>query len=450
MNPDVGRSLAEFTNTLEFSELGKEQIEFVKKLALKTVAGILVGTTIDTGRNMVRFIKDRKGLPDVGVMGCGFKTNLWNAVFAEGYFAHASELEDTRLKRGGVSWDITTFPLTFPLAEKCHLSGKEMLAACAAGLEVDARTCLHSARHRGLLIFPGTIGPAAAAAKALKLNVQQTMSAFGLSMSGGAPTHLSTATDAHFFESTAQGLRGLMAAELAQAGFTGNAALSEYLCDLLGKDAVQPEKMVAGLKEHWHFTEISIKKYPCCFINHRYIDAILSLASKNRVTYDQVDEIEVHISPSHNVVIRPDPQSVGELQVSIQHLMASAIIDQDVNMSHFATDKISDPRFRETRSRVKVVVNPEWKKMGYQEPARVIVRLKNGRVFTEERTDVTGSPEEPLTLDQVKQLYRKYVRGILSDEKVERTMESILDMENLTDLDPLIDVLTYRQRAAKG
>jgi 2-methylcitrate dehydratase PrpD len=440
MDLKVAKTLAEFSSKLEFSDLGKEDVDFIKQLALKTVAGILAGTTTASGRKMIRFIKDRQGAPDVGVMGCGFKTSLWNTVVAEGFFAHASELEDDRLKEG-VSWDITTFPLTFPLAEKCRLSGKEMLVACAVGLEIDTRTCIHSARHRGLLIFPGTIGPAAATAKALKLNVEQTMSAFGLSMSGGAPTHLSSGTDAHFFESTAQGLRGLMAAELAKDGFTGNPAIEEYLVDLLGKERIQPGKITEGLKERWYFRDITIKKYPCCFINHRYIDALLELD----LTFDQVEEIAVHISPSQNVVNRPEPKSTGELQFSIQHNMASAILDRDVNLSHFSTDKIIDPRFREARSRVKTVVHSDCSKLAdLIESVRLDIRLKNGKILTRERANVIGSPAEPLTLDQVKQLYRKYVREVLSDEQVEWTMESILDMENLSDLDALLDVLTFR------
>jgi 2-methylcitrate dehydratase PrpD len=444
MDLKVAKALAEFSSKLEFSDLGKEAVDFIKQLALKTVAGILAGTTTDSGRRMIRFIKDRQGAPEVGVMGCGFKTSLWNTVVAEGFLAHASELEDDRLKEG-VSWDITTFPLTFPLAEKCRLSGKEMLVACAVGLEIDTRTCIHSARHRGLLIFPGTIGPAAAAAKALKLNIEQTMSAFGLSMSGGAPTHLSSGTDAHFFESTAQGLRGLMAAELAKDGFTGHPAIEEYLCDLLGKDRIEPEKITAGLKERWYFRDITIKKYPCCFINHRYIDALLELAQDNDLTLDQVEEIAVHLSPSQNVVNRPEPKSTGELQFSIQHNMASAILDRDVNLSHFTTDKIMDSRFREARSRVKAVVHSDCNKLAdLIESVRLDIRLKNGKIFTRERANVIGSPAEPLTLDQVKQLYRKYVRGVLSDEQVEWTMESILDMENLSDLDALLDVLTFR------
>jgi 2-methylcitrate dehydratase PrpD len=447
MSPDVGRSLAEFTCTLEFSDLGKEEVAFLKQLMLKTVAGILAGTTTPSGRRMLRFIRERRDVPDISVMGCGFKTSLWNAVVAEGFFAHASELEDDRL-REGVSWDITTFPLTFPLAEKCRLSGKEMLVACAVGLEVDTRTCMHSARHRGLLIFPGTIGPAAAAAKALKLNVGQTLSAFGLSMSGGAPTHLSSGTDAHFFESTAQGLRGLMAAELAQAGFTGNAALSEYLFDLLGKDRVDPSKMTDGLKDRWFFREITIKKYPCCFINHRYIDALLGLARENNLTYDQVDAIEVNLSPTQNVVNRPEPNSPGELQFSIQHNIASAILDRDVNLNHFTTEKITAPLFREARSRVRVVMNGDCQKQAdLIESVRLDVRLKDGRTLTGERAQVIGSPEEPLTLEQVKQLYRKYVRGILSEAQMEWTIETILNMENLSDLDPLIDVLTFGHAA---
>jgi len=97
---------------------------------------------------------------------------------------------------------------------------------------------------------------------------------------------------------------------------------------------------------------------------------------------------------------------------------------------------------------VKVVMNDDCSKQAdLIESVRLEVRLKDGRKLTGERAKVLGSPEEPLTLDQVKQIYRKYVRGSLSEEQIEWTIEAILNMEDLSDLDQLIDVLTFRHAA---
>ena len=142
MSTQIGEQLADFTTKTKLEEVPKETIDFVKGLVLKTVAGMLAGTAYPAGKKVTEFIRARKQTPEVGVIGCRFKTSPWEAVLAHTIFAHASELEDDRFgAHGGASWDITVLPVTFALAEKYRLSGKEFLEASIVGLEVHCRTC---------------------------------------------------------------------------------------------------------------------------------------------------------------------------------------------------------------------------------------------------------------------------------------------------------------------
>ncbi len=108
MGIDIARQLAEFAVKTKFADIPPRTVEFIKVLALKTVAGMLVGSTMPVGRRAIQSTKARGHLPEVGVIGCGFKTSLWNAVLNHGIFAHGAELEDDSFLRG-TSWDITTF-----------------------------------------------------------------------------------------------------------------------------------------------------------------------------------------------------------------------------------------------------------------------------------------------------------------------------------------------------
>ncbi|MFH1605143.1 MAG: MmgE/PrpD family protein, partial [Pseudomonadota bacterium] len=186
MNQEIAKRLAEFTVNTRISDLTPEAISFAKQLALKTVAGMLAGSAMPSGKKVAEFVKTDPDGSEIGVIGCDFKASLWKAVFADAFFAHQSELEDDRLNTG-TCWDITTFPMLFPLADKLELSGAEMLEASVVGLEVMARTCqFYPQGYMGQSIVPSSIGPAALAARVLKLNVPQTASAFGLAMSGVA------------------------------------------------------------------------------------------------------------------------------------------------------------------------------------------------------------------------------------------------------------------------
>jgi hypothetical protein len=76
------------------------------------------------------------------------------------------------------------------------------------------------------------------------------------------------------------------------------------------------------------------------------------------------------------------------------------------------------------------------------------VKLKNGRVVTGAMAQPYGGPENPLSMDQVVDIYRKYCRGILSDAHIERTKDIILNMENEPDLQELFDICTFRHMVA--
>lgn len=441
MGTEIATRLAKFVAETKYSEIPREVIDFTKGLTMKTVAGMVAGSRKPSGKKMAKIIRNHELAKEVQVIGCGFKTSLWEAIFLHAFFAHASELEDDRFN-GGVFWDITVVPLLFPLAEKLKLSGKALTEALAVGLEAGTRACLFSAEHLGLFIVPGAVGPAAAAARALGLDAKETTSALGLAMSGVPLAIVNFGTDAHFSESSLHSLQGIMAAEMAKEGLAGNPDLATYLSSFLGKTNVAPEKIVEDLGKRWVLRDIWIKKYPCCFFNHRQIDALIELKKQHNLTYDQVDTIEVHIGPPEQICDRPDPKTEGDLQFSLQHVLATAMLDGDVNLGHFNIDAIADGRLKEARSKVKVIFYPDWPARFGEMPAHVTIVTKDGKQLSGERMYPIGSPKEPLTLEQVKQLYAKFTRGILSDDQIKTTTNALSNLENLDNVEGLMDILT--------
>ncbi len=50
----------------------------------------------------------------------------------------------------------------------------------------------------------------------------------------------------------------------------------------------------------------------------------------------------------------------------------------------------------------------------------------------------------PSSLDQFRELYKKYAKGLLTEEQLEWTANIILNLEQYKDLQEFMDVLTYR------
>lgn len=459
MSAEIGMQLARFVTETKYTNIPKDVVEFTKALTLKTVAGTLAGATRSEGKKMAKLIRDHKLPEEIGIIGCGFKTSLWEGTFLNAFLAHASELEDDRWRGGGVSsekddrlfygssWDITVIPLLLSLAQKLRLSGRALVEALVVGLEAHVRTTLFSANHLGVGFVSGAAGPAMAGARALGLGVKETASALGLATSGVPLSFHNFSTSGHFFESALQSLQGIMAAEMAKEGMTGNPDIALYLCNFLGKDRVLPEKMVEGLGSKWLLCGTWIKKYPCCFGTHRQIDALLDVKKEHNLSYEDVQTVEVHMSSAGFLTSpylnRPEPKTEPDLQFSMQHVLGAALVDGDVNLEHVSEPAITDRRLKEARSKVKVIVHDEWSGL-MTRPARITVKTKDGRQFSKERNYSIGAPEEPLTTEQYLELYRKFTRGILSPKQITKTAEAILNLEKLTDADveELMDMLT--------
>ncbi|MBU1208968.1 MAG: MmgE/PrpD family protein [Proteobacteria bacterium] len=446
MGIEIAKQLAEFSVKTKLADIPPKTMEFIKGLALKTVAGMLVGSTMPVGKRVNKAAKERGHLPEVGVMGSGYKTSLWNAVLNNGLFAHGAELEDDSFLRG-TAWDITTFPVYFPLAEKLGLSGQELAEVCAVGLEVHSRTTLfYPQGYLGLSVIPGVMGPAAGVARAMQLNEAETISAMGLALSGVPVAYVSFGTDAHYYETSLHCLQALVAAELAKEGLASNPDIVTYMTHLLGQDRVVPEKFVEKLGKEWRVHDIWIKKYPCCFYMHRHLDALLELAQQEKISCDQVERITVHISKLEEVCNRPEPKSIGDLQFSFHHALSAILLDKDVNFNHVALERIDDPKFKEARKKVEILNHPEWvPKYGMDTPARIDVQLKDGRVFSRERMHSIGAPPEPLTMEQFKALFAKFTQGILPTEKIGWTADALGNLEKLTkkDMQELNKVLVF-------
>jgi 2-methylcitrate dehydratase PrpD len=441
MKENVSRQLGEFAFRTKYEDLPEEVVEYTKFLLLKTVAGILAGSIKPSGKKMAKLIKAKKLPSEVGVIGGGFRTSLWEAVFLNAFFSHTSELEDDRVDEiGGISWDIALIPLLLPLAEKLRISGEKMLEALVTGLEVHVRTCRFSPGHLAQTVVPGAIGPAAGAAKALGLNFHQFTNALGLAVSG-VPLWLgSYGTDAHFFESAISCMHGMMAAEMAKMGLSGNADVAKYLTQYLGADRVHPEKIVEDLGKRWMLMEICVKKYPVCFTMHRQIDIIIALKKKYNLSFDEVKLIEIYAKRSREEICnRPDPKNEGDIQFSFQHNLALAMLYGDVPLAYITPEAVEDRNLENARRKVQFVpaYSPAETGSHMQDPAHVVVKMKDGRTFTEDRLYPIGHPKDPLTPAQIQELFNKFTKRILTKREVEVTSRTILNLErqkNITEL----------------
>jgi 2-methylcitrate dehydratase PrpD len=447
---ELAEKFAKFVTHTEIQDLDPSLIEHIKKLTLKQVMGMLVGSTAPTAKKVLNYVKENPGRPESGVYGCGFKTDVAQAALINGFFGHASEMEDDQFPGGGIS-DVTTWPALLTAAEKVKLSGKETIVALYVGQEMQNRIAYWASVGTdpiGIcnLPFIGIYGATASVAKAYELTEEQVKASFGLAMVQGLGYIHTWGTDAHFWESATVCRNAILNAILAKNGATSNPVIEKCLDMLTGGDKnLEFDKMTEGLGQAPYYTNDTwIKKWGFCFFTHNFVDVLADMMKQNTFQAEDVEEITLHFDELRKVVDRPNPKDAEDSRFSTQHILAYQLVHGQCDLGTCTEVAVEDPRLEEIRKKVKVVYHPEYAKRYFAGEGRLDLKLKNGKTLTGALEQPYGGPKNPLSMDESVEIYRKYCKGILSEAQIERSKDIILNMENEPDLQELFDICTFR------
>lgn len=441
---------AKFIKHTEFRDVDASVIDHVKKMTLKQVMGMVVGSVMPTSRKVIRYVKNNPGRPESGVYGCGFRADMAQAAFINGFFGHASEMEDDQFPGGGIS-DVTTWPALLTAADHLQLSGEDTILALYVGQEIQNRIAMYATvgtDQIGIcnLPFIGIYGATACCARAFELTEEQVRSCLGLAMVTGIGYIHTWGTDAHFYESATVCRNSVLNAILAKDGATSNPVIEKCLDMLTGGDKnLDFDKMIEGLGQPPYYTNNTwLKKWGFCFFTHNFVDVLDHMVKEHKFTGDDMEEMTLHFDPLREIVDRAEPKEAEDSRFSTQHILAYQLVHGECGLQTCTETAIKDPRIAELRKKIKVVYHDDWPKRYFAGDGRIDVKLKDGKEVSYAMDEPLGSPKYPLSMDQVVDIYRKYCKGILSDAQIERSKDIILNMENEPDLQELYDICTFR------
>jgi 2-methylcitrate dehydratase PrpD len=253
------------------------------------------------------------------------------------------------------------------------------------------------------MIF-GTLSASLGAGRLLGLDVEGLANALGFAFhqtSGSAQSMrdgvLSKRIGAGFAARAA-----VLGAFLAADGLTGTRRTLEGnagLFALYERDEVRPELLFDGLGRDWRILEYSFKPFPCCRCNHTAIDLGIGF-HRAGVKPDNVESIEIRMGNVNWLTVGepydPARDSVVHAQFNTAYSFARALSDGKVDLRSYVRPAITDPAIAALAARTAVVSDPAIDPTAI-EPARVIVRLKDGSTLERASDTIKGSPQEPLT-----------------------------------------------------
>jgi 2-methylcitrate dehydratase PrpD len=408
------RHLGQFVADLSPNQVPDEAARIARMGFIDSIGTMIAGRKEDSVRIMTEVLNPGEG-PATLVFGPR-RSTAPEAAWINGTAAHALDYDDVGL-RGHPSTVLV--PAILAEAEELGSSGADMIAAYVAGYEVWAELFR---RDSGLLHrkgwhptgLYGAVGAAAACAKLRKLDADKSAMAIalGASQSSGLMSNFGTMTKP--FHAGKAAHAGIMAARLAEAGFTANLDALEHPQGFL--HAISPKgdedrtsAPVAGSAWAILSQGLGIKKYPTCYCTHRAIDCILDLVEGTPIRAEDVKSVTVNISDYFATVLRNHEPDTGlAAKFSIEFAMASGIIAKRVGLRELTDGFVQRPDIQALMKKVQVVTTSTYdpELPGAAPTDSVVVALTDGRTIAGEPVArATGHASRPLSEDQ---LYDKF------------------------------------------
>jgi 2-methylcitrate dehydratase PrpD len=200
----------------------------------------------------------------------------------------------------------------------------------------------------------------------------------------------------------------------------------------------EPANLIDKLGEHFEVTQTIIKKWTTGGPIQSPLDAVLNLRRQHPFDSDQVKEIVVHLSTS----AQPKVDNAASPDLCIQYLVAVMLLDRTVSF-HAAHDKVrmTEPAIMRQRAKVKVIAEEELERILPKRVAVVEITLNDGTRLIERNDTVRGTPENPMTQDEVVEKARDLIVPVLGAHTFARLVEKVLALEqvkNVREFRPLL------------
>ncbi len=448
---DPELALARFVTETDFEDLPQEIVDFSKKHILDTFACMIGGSTQGTIPEIVGIVKEMGGKEESYIPLWGGKVPAPMAAFAIGPMTRALDFGDSHPAFPGHTAEFVLPPLVAALGLKGKVSGKELVTAFALGEEVLCK--VGYALSRKSIPHPGyemgghyLFGAVAGVAKLLGFNSEQVISAFGLASEMKEPHRQNSGTWGvriiHAFVSQ----DAITICLLAKAGIIGPRDVflgkNGFLYNVTkGTWKVYPEKLAKDLGKEWLFPLTNLKASSACLYTHNGIGSLLELMSENNIKVKDIEKIHATVHPKGFATVcdphemKWNPQTVPECQFSLPYVLATTAFEGGFFPVHLEKKAMERKSVREFMKRITASESSEFTAPWETE---ITITLKDGREFSRRAIHAKGSPEKPLSVEDI---VRK-LKGViihshykLTPAKVDLFIDRVLHLEQVKDVE---------------
>lgn len=430
--------------------LPDEVVEKTKHHIIDTFAAMISGADLPPARIALKFARAHAGEKVATVAASNIVCGAIDAALANGMLAHSDETDDSHAPSHSHP-GCAVVPAALAAGEQFGIDGTRFLRAVALGYDIGPRVTLtlgglpyQMETHHSAHSIAEDFGAAAAAGCAAGLDAHQMrwLLDYAAQQAGGIAAW---ERDTEHVEKSLvfagwPARNGVTAALLIQLGGSGVEDIlsgpDNFLMAFAPK--ADPAKLIEKLGERYEVTRTSIKKWTVGSPIQAPLDALQNMLRKRPFDADQVQSAVVRVATSeaNTVNNREMPD------ICLQHMIAVMLIDKTASFQA-AHDKgrMKNPEVLRVRAKVRLIPDEELERLYPKRETRVEVTLHDGTRLTERVEAVRGTPENPMTRDEVVAKCRDLTEPSLGKTQSAKLIEAVLNIErvrNLRELRPLL------------
>ena len=435
---DLTRALAERAIALRDDELPAPVRELAGQCILDYLGVALAAAQDPLVQILLDEMVEAGGSPQSSIIGHSARLPMLSAALVNGSAAHALDYDDVNMAMPGHP-SVAILPGLLALAELKGSSGREVVTAFVAGYETACR--IGAALQPGHYNFGfhstgtvGTFGAAAACAWLLGLDAEAAATALGIAGTQAAGLKSQFGTMCKPFHAGKAAQNGLLAARLAQRGFSSRTDIvecSQGFALTHGPDFV-PNAALATPAAGFHLLANLFKYHAACYFTHAPIECARRLRVEHRLTPEVIAGITLRLDASCDRVCNiPVPVDGLQSKFSLRQTVAIALAGVDTaSLGAYSAENAREPGLMHLRDRVRF----EWQEGWPQTLCELELELVDGRRVSA-RYDA-GIPAADIA-EQGKRLAAKFgalVAPVLGAPRARELREMISGLDHIADI----------------
>jgi 2-methylcitrate dehydratase PrpD len=442
--------VADFITSLKFEDLPGIAVRYAADAITDCVGVALAGSMTDLAKHLHVLLATESDLNGQAYLfGSHRKAGWIEAALYNGSLAHAIDYDDSA--HPSYSHPSSHLvPVLFSLGKCSRANGRSLITAYIAGLEVEGKlgralNIGHYAKGWHASSTFGALAAAATGAKLLGLSTEKVKWALGIAASTACGLRANFGTMTKPLHAGLAAHNGVLAALLAETGFTAAEDILEnhfgYLEVFSGGDRPKLE-VFSELGNPLEITTdygLALKPFPSCGSTHTSIEAALEIARE--IDGEEIRETVIGVNElASQILIYTNPQNPLQGKFSMQFCIAVALLKKEVNRATFNENVLSDPTVRRLMSKIRVQID-ERVRHDTEFGSVVKVTCASGRVEERWVKLAKGKPERWMSREELFAKFLDCSQEVLGGVGAKSAFESLQAIEKVKSIQEIINVL---------